>query len=126
MALASMDAALQAGHPEQLLRDAHPPGTAAVSGGKCPAPPRSLGFLAVQGLPTPPPPPPWQTPESNSQGLTLHARGESKVQNLAAAVWLDYETDFTIFKYLALSVLFPAKPSWSGICHFAGTFYSRL
>lgn len=53
MALASTDAALQASHPEQLLRDARPPGTAAVSGGKCPAPPRSLGFLAVQGLPTP-------------------------------------------------------------------------
>lgn len=55
MALASTDAALQASHPEQLLRDARPPGTAAVSGGKCPAPPRSLGFLAVQGLPTPHP-----------------------------------------------------------------------
>lgn len=126
MTSASIDAALQTSHPEQLLRDARPPGTAAVSGGKCPAPPRSLGFLPVQGLPTPTPPPPWQTPESDSQGLTLRTRGESKVQNLAVAIWLDYETDFSIFKYLALSILFPAKPPWSGICHFAGTFYLRL
>lgn len=56
MAPASIDAALQTSHPEQLRRDARPPGIAAVSGGKRPAPPRSLGFLPVRGLPTPPTP----------------------------------------------------------------------
>ena len=57
MASASTDAALQAGQPEQLLRDACPPGAAVGSGGKHPAPPRSLGFVPIQGLPTPAPTP---------------------------------------------------------------------
>lgn len=57
MASASTDAVLQAGHPEQLLRDARPPASAVGSGGKRPAPPRSLGFLPIQGPPTSTPTP---------------------------------------------------------------------
>lgn len=121
MALASTDAAL----PSWSSRAAAE-GSAWHSRGvwrEVPSPTRS-GFPLSSGSAHTPTPATMANTRVQLTGLNPHARGESKVQNLAAAIWLDYETDFTIFKYLALSVLFPAKPPWSGICHFAGTFYS--